>query len=94
MGQKPSDSEIIRFSDQFDTDKIRELIMHLGISVKEWKDMREDHPHNIAMVKFLILIKWREKTSGIFRDLYTALGKMDVKTHPLCQVRTGSINKI
>ena len=94
MGQNPSDSEILRFSDQFDTDQIRELVIHLGLSVNEWKDMREDHPHNIAMVKFLILIQWKEKKSGIFRDLATALTAMNVTTHTLCQVSTGSINKV
>ena len=88
MGQKPSDSEILRFSDQFDADMIRELITHLGISVNEWKDMREDHPYSIAVVKFRILIKWRERKTGIFRDLTEALTAMGVTTHKLCQVGT------
>ena len=94
MDQHPSDCEILRFSDQFRTNEIRELVIHLGLSVNEWEDMREDHPHNIAMVKFLILIHWREKKSGIFRDLATALSDMKVTTHTLCQVSTGSINKV
>ena len=94
LGQNPSDSEIIRFSDQFLTDEICELVIRLGLTDKQWKDMREDHPHNIAMVKFLILIQWRKEKSGIFRDLTTVLSDMKVTTHKLCQVSTGSINKV
>jgi hypothetical protein len=94
LGQKPSDSEILRFSDQFDTDVIRKLVTELKLPVNEWKDMREDHPHNIKMAKFCILIQWRERKSGIFLDLYTALTTMNVTTHKLCQVSTGSINKV
>ena len=86
MGQTPSDSEIFRFSDQFDTDKIRELVIHLGLTVIEWKKMKENHPHNIEVVNFLILIKWRERKTGTFRDLAEALTAMDVTTHRLCQV--------
>jgi len=59
--QNPSDCEILRFSDQFDTDMIYDLVKHLGITDKEWKDMEKDHSYSIAVVKFLILIKWREK---------------------------------
>jgi hypothetical protein len=73
LGQKPSDSEILRFSDQFDTDVIRKLVTELKLPVNEWKDMREDHPYSIAVVKFLILIKWRERKTGIFRDLNEAV---------------------
>ena len=94
MGQKPSDSEILRFSDQLDTDMMRELVIHLGLSVNEWKDMREDHPYNIAVVKFLILIKWREKKTGIFRDLTEAVTAMGVTTHKLCQVGTELFNTV
>jgi hypothetical protein len=82
----PSDSEIIRFSDQLDTDMMRELVVHLGLSVIEWKNMRVNHPHNIEAVNFFILIKWREKKTGIFRDLTEALTAMCVTTHKLCQV--------
>ena len=94
LGQKPSDCEILRFSDKFDPADIRKLVIYLGLPVNEWKDIREDHPHNIKMAKFFILIQWRESKSGIFRDLATALTKMDVTTHKICQVSTGSINKI
>jgi len=86
--QNPSDCEIIRFSDQFDTDMIYDLVKHLGITDKEWKDMEKDHSYSIAVVKFLILIKWREKKTGIFRDLAEALTAMGVTTHTLCQVGT------
>jgi hypothetical protein len=88
LGQKPSNSEILRFSGQFDTDMIRELVIHLGISVNEWEEMREDHPYSIAVVKFLILIKWTERKTGIFRDLTEAVTAMGVTTHKLCQVGT------
>jgi hypothetical protein len=94
LGQKPSDSEILRFSDQFDTNMIRELVIHLGLSVNEWKDMREDHPYSIAVVKFLMLIKWRERKTGIFRDLTEAVTAMGVSTHKLCQVGKELLNTV
>ena len=94
LGQKPSDYEILLFSDQFDIDEIRNLVIHLGLPDNEWKEIREDHLYNIEMEKFFILIQWTERKSGIFRDLETALKIMDVTTHKLCQVSTGSINKI
>jgi hypothetical protein len=94
LGQKPSDSEILRFSDKLDLYDIRKLVIYLGLPDNEWKEIREDHPLNIEMAKFYILIQWRESKSGIFRDLETALKIMDVTTHKLCQVSTGSINKI
>jgi hypothetical protein len=70
------------------------LVIHLGITDEEWNIMEYNHPHNIEMVKFLILIKWRNDKPRIFRDFDTALGEMDVKEHKLCQVSTGSINKV
>jgi hypothetical protein len=81
-----SDSEIIRFSDQLDTDMMHGLVVHLGLSVIEWKNMRVNHPHNIEAANFFILIKWREKKTGIFRDLTKVLTAMCVTTHKLCQV--------
>jgi hypothetical protein len=94
LGQKPSDSEILRFSDQLDTDDICKLVIHLGLPNKEWTKIRENHPYNIEMAKFFILIQWRESKSGIFRNLAKALTTMEVTTHKLCQVSTGSINKV
>jgi hypothetical protein len=73
---------------------MHELVILLGITNNEWKNMECDHPHNIAMVKFRILIKWREKEYGIFRDLDTVLKELGVKAHVLCQVSTGLINKV
>ena len=73
---------------------MHDLVILLGITEAEWKNMEHNHPHNIEMAKFLILILWRRKKSGIFRALDTALEEMDVKTHPLCQVSTGLINKV
>ena len=94
MVQHPSDCEILRFSDQFDTNMIRKLVIHLGLNVYEWNHMIENHPFNIVVVKFLILIKWRDKKTGIFRDLAEALTAMGVTTHKLCQVGTELLNTI
>ena len=94
MVQHPSDREIGRFSNQFNTDMIRKLVIHLGLSASEWKNMREDHPCNTVVVKFLILIKWREQNTGIFRDLAEALTAMGVTTHKLCQVIIKLLNTV
>jgi hypothetical protein len=94
LDQNPSDSEILRFSDQFDPTMMYCLVLHLGITDKEWKDMDHNHPSNIAVVRFLIMRKWRETKSGTFRDVFEALEKMKDDTHKLCQVGTGSLNRI
>ena len=94
LDQSPSDSEILRFSDQFDPTMMYYLVLHLGITDQEWKDMEYNHPGNIAVVRFLIMTKWREAKSGKFRDVFAALEKMKVDEHQLCQVGTGSLNSL
>ena len=94
LDQSPSDSEILRFSDQFDHTMMYNLVLHLGITDQEWKDMEYNHPGNIAVVRFLIMAKWREAKSGKFRDVFAALEKMKVDEHQLCQVGTGSLNSL
>ena len=94
MLQNPSDCEILRFSHQLESDVIYDLVIHLGITDKEWKDMEYNHPGNIAVVRFLIMTKWREAKSGKFRDVFAALGKMKIDKHKLCQVGTGSLNNL
>ena len=94
LDQNPSDSEILRLSDQFDPTMMYNLVLHLGITDQEWKNMDYNHPGNIELVKFLIMTKWREANSGKFRDVFAALGKMKVDKHKLCQVGTGSLNSL
>ena len=94
MVQHPSDREICRFSSQFKAEEIYELVIHLGLSVTEWENMKYNHPRNIEVVKCLILIKWREQNTGIFRDLAEALTAMDVAKHMLCQVVIKLLNTV
>ena len=88
MLQNPSDCEILRFSHQLESDVIYDLVIRLGITDKEWKDMEKDHSYSIAVVTFRILILWRERETGTFRDLAEALTAIGVTTHTLCQVGT------
>ena len=88
MLQNPSDCEIFRLSRQFDSDGIYELVIHLGITDNEWNDMVKNHSYSITMVKFHILITWRERETGTFHDLEEALKTMGVTKHTLCQVGT------
>ena len=88
MLQNPSDCEILRFARHIESDVIHDLEIHLGITDDEWKDMTNDHPSSIAVVTFRILITWRERKNGTFRDLAEALTAMGVTTHKLCQVGT------
>ena len=86
MGQIPSDSEIIRLSDQLDTNMIRKLVIHLGLTMAEWSNMRDNHLQNSEELNFFILIRWRNKKMGIFNDLNKALPTICVTNHKLCQV--------
>ena len=88
MLQNPSDCEILRFARHIESDVIHDLVIHLGITGREWKNMKNDHPYSIAVVTCRILITWRERKTGTFRDLAEALTAMGVTTHKLCQVGT------
>jgi hypothetical protein len=46
------------------------------------------HLYSSAVVTFRILIAWRDRKTGTFRDLAEALTAMGVTTHKLCQVGT------
>ena len=88
MLQNPSDCEILRFARHIESHVIHDLVIHLGITDREWKHMTHDHLYSIAVVTFRILITWRERKNGTFRDLAEALTAMGVTTHKLCQVGT------
>jgi hypothetical protein len=86
--QNPSDCEILRFAHHIESDVIHDLVIHLGITDREWKHVTYDHLYSSAVVTFRILITWRDRKTGTFRDLAEALTAMGVTTHKLCQVGT------
>ncbi|XP_071122883.1 uncharacterized protein [Mytilus edulis] len=86
MNQMPSDIELQRFASRCDETTIRELAIHLGMSHQEWEDLRCNF-NRIEVVKYRILVNWREKYSGKFRNIAKALTDMDLPTHKLCQIR-------
>ncbi|XP_063407832.1 uncharacterized protein LOC134691311 [Mytilus trossulus] len=86
LNQIPSDVELQRFSSGCDESTIQKLAIHLGMTLKEWEKLVTDYRW-IDIVKYRILVNWREKNSGRFRNLAKALTDMDVSTHYLCQVK-------
>ncbi|XP_063419404.1 uncharacterized protein LOC134702429 [Mytilus trossulus] len=86
LNQIPSDVELQRFSLGCDESTIQTLAIHLGMTLKEWEKLVTDYRW-IDIVKYRILVNWREKNSGRFRNLAKALTDMDVSTHTLCQVK-------
>ncbi|XP_076116493.1 uncharacterized protein LOC143083961 [Mytilus galloprovincialis] len=85
--QIPSDIELQRFSSRFDETTIRELAIHLGMALQEWDDLKSNNPRCVQIVKYRILVNWREKCSGTFKNMWNALTKMELTTHMLCQVK-------
>ncbi|XP_071122886.1 uncharacterized protein [Mytilus edulis] len=86
MNQMPSDIELQRFASRCDETTIRELAIHFGMSLQEWEDLRCNFDR-IEVVKYRILVTWREKYSGKFSNIAKALTDMDLPTHKLCQIR-------
>ncbi|CAG2228322.1 unnamed protein product [Mytilus edulis] len=84
LNQPPSDIELQRFASRCDETTIRELAIHLGMSFQEWEDLRSNFDR-IEVVKYRILVNWREKCSGKFSNIAKALTDMDLPTHKLCQ---------
>ncbi|VDI01240.1 Hypothetical predicted protein [Mytilus galloprovincialis] len=86
LSQIPSDIELQRLASSCDDTIIRELAIHLGITLKEWEKLKCDYEF-VGIVKYRILVSWREKYSGRFSDIAKALQDMDMTTHTLCQVK-------
>lgn len=85
LDQIPSDVQLQRFSSGCDESTIQKLAIHLGMTLKEWEKLVTDYRW-IDIVKYRILVNWREENSGRFSNLAKALTDMDVSTHTLCQV--------
>ncbi|CAC5363363.1 unnamed protein product [Mytilus coruscus] len=86
LNQIPSDVELQRFSSSCDESTIQKLAINLGMTLKEWEKLITDYRW-IDIVKYRILVNWREKYSGRFSNLLKALTDMDISTHTLCQVK-------
>lgn len=85
LNQIPSDIELQRFSSRCEETVIRELAIHLGMTLHEWEKLRSDYEF-VDIVKYRVLVSWREKYSGRFINIAKALQDMDLTTHTLCQV--------
>ncbi|XP_063419360.1 uncharacterized protein LOC134702384 [Mytilus trossulus] len=87
LSKTPSAIELLRFSNQCESNKMHELVTHLGMAMI-WKDIEYNHPKDIQVAKFLLLSKWKEmKAKCNFKTLSEALISMGISTHVLCQVR-------
>ncbi|CAC5414942.1 unnamed protein product [Mytilus coruscus] len=87
LNQIPSDIELQRFASACDENTIRELAIHLGMTFKAWEELQRNNPDYIQIVKYRILVNWREKCSGRFSNIANALTEMKITTHMLCQVK-------
>ncbi|VDI38417.1 Hypothetical predicted protein [Mytilus galloprovincialis] len=88
LNQVPSDIELQRFASGCDDITIKELAIRLGMSFQEWDELERNNPDYIQIVKYRILVNWREKWSGKFSNIAQALTEMKLTTHKLCQVRS------
>ncbi|XP_063407836.1 uncharacterized protein LOC134691314 [Mytilus trossulus] len=86
LNQIPSDIELHRLAAGCDETTIRELAIHLGMTLQDWDTLRSNNAQ-IEIVKYRILVNWREKYSGRFSRIAKALTDMDLPVHTLCQVK-------
>ncbi|XP_076083820.1 uncharacterized protein LOC143054683 [Mytilus galloprovincialis] len=56
------------------------------MTLQDWDTLRSDNAR-IEIVKYRILVNWREKYSGKFSSISKALTDMDLPVHTLCQVK-------
>ncbi|VDI40876.1 Hypothetical predicted protein [Mytilus galloprovincialis] len=87
LNQIPGDIELQRFASRCDDITIKELAIRLGMSFQEWNELERNSPDYIQIVKYRILVNWREKYSGKFSNIAQALTEMELTTHMLCQVK-------
>ncbi|XP_071122882.1 uncharacterized protein [Mytilus edulis] len=87
LNQIPSDVELQRFASRCDDVIIKELAIRLGMSFQEWDELERNNPDYIQIVKYRILVNWREQCSGKFSNIAKALTDMKLTTHKLCQVK-------
>ncbi|VDH93962.1 Hypothetical predicted protein [Mytilus galloprovincialis] len=86
LNQIPSDVELHRLAAGCDETTIRELAIHLGMTLQDWDTLRSNNAR-IEIVKYRILVNWREKYSERFSRIAKALTDMDLPVHTLCQVK-------
>ncbi|XP_063397032.1 uncharacterized protein LOC134681339 [Mytilus trossulus] len=86
LGQKPTDIELQRFVSPCDVTTVYELAIHLGMTLKEWEELRENYDR-IEIVKCRILVNWRDRYKGKFSDIEKALSDMKCNLHMLCRVK-------
>lgn len=87
LSTTPSDAEILRLSSKLDPETTRQLLLYLGMEDSDWENLEHNYPRDCEMVKFMMLINWRNVINGTFRHLEDALIAMDLRSHILCQVR-------
>ncbi|CAC5377384.1 unnamed protein product [Mytilus coruscus] len=88
LNQIPSDKELLRFSCN-SIKLVQELAIHLGME-DDWDTLEYSYKDRPEILKFLMLIKWKQSNSnGNFRMLADALSEMNKTAHKLCSVRRG-----
>ncbi|CAG2190455.1 unnamed protein product [Mytilus edulis] len=87
LNKRPSDIELLRFSNNCSPSQMNELVVHLDMFEKSEK-IKQNYPTDTEVASFLVLAKWKEiKHECNFKALAEALSKMEMSTHVLCQVR-------
>ncbi|CAC5426138.1 unnamed protein product [Mytilus coruscus] len=87
LSQVPSNTELLRVSDNCETRMIHDLALFLGMKEIVWNDMEYNNPKNTQIVKFLTLMHLKDKDEITFEDLENGLKEMEITTHKLCVVR-------
>ncbi|XP_076070272.1 uncharacterized protein LOC143041969 [Mytilus galloprovincialis] len=92
LDQKPTDIELQRFVSPCDVTTVHDLAIHLGMTFQEWEDLRDNYDR-IEIVKCRILVNWRDRYKGKFRDIAKALSNMNCNLHMLCRVKRVRIER-
>ncbi|VDI14072.1 Hypothetical predicted protein [Mytilus galloprovincialis] len=87
----PSEKHLSRFADQLSNNSCRELMIHLGLQLKDWEDIQDCYRGMSLIIKIMALHSWKtkrikRKPTKSFGNLLDALTAIGDKRHLLCKV--------
>lgn len=89
LTNSPSELQLARFADQLTNNTCRQLMLYLGLQLKDWEDINDCYTGD--GVRIMALHSWKTKwIKGVptktFGNLLEALKEIDDTRHLLCKV--------
>ncbi|CAC5385976.1 unnamed protein product [Mytilus coruscus] len=91
LTNSPSEQQLSRFADQLTSSSCKELMLHLGLQMKDWEDIEDCYTGMPLIIRIMVLHSWKTKRikgkpTKSFSDLLDALKAVGDERHLLCKV--------